>query len=259
MWTKNKKGFTLAELLIVVAIIAVLVAISIPIFSSQLEKSREATDLANVRSAYAQVMAAAQTEDQNSVSYRNGTYYLDVDLKQQQAGWQTSNVNIAGVTSSDTAHWTGTPQPGGQCRVSYNAADGVKFIWSGKANISELTDTVNSSLTKYTAKTLIGYRNAAYFTKNIEINGKKVRVRSFYAGTNSFFEKYAKEFDKNPVPTKFQDTDFYKYEQNDKYTSDVQAFAYFDLDENNNVKNYTLVTPDAVYYSSDGGKTWTLK
>jgi prepilin-type N-terminal cleavage/methylation domain-containing protein len=51
MWTKNKKGFTLAELLIVVAIIGVLVAISIPIFSSQLEKSREATDLANVRGA----------------------------------------------------------------------------------------------------------------------------------------------------------------------------------------------------------------
>ena len=39
----NKKhGFTLAELLIVVAIIAVLVAISIPIFTSQLEKSRDA-------------------------------------------------------------------------------------------------------------------------------------------------------------------------------------------------------------------------
>lgn len=52
-------GFTLAELLIVVAIIGVLVAISIPIFSSQLEKSREATDLANVRSAYAKIMAEA--------------------------------------------------------------------------------------------------------------------------------------------------------------------------------------------------------
>ena len=38
---ENKKGFTLAELLIVVAIIGVLVAISIPIFTSQLEKSRE--------------------------------------------------------------------------------------------------------------------------------------------------------------------------------------------------------------------------
>lgn len=37
---KNRKGFTLAELLIVVAIIAVLVAISIPIFTGQMEKAR---------------------------------------------------------------------------------------------------------------------------------------------------------------------------------------------------------------------------
>ena len=51
MKRKMNKGFTLAELLIVVAIIAVLVAISIPIFTSQLEKSREAADMANVRSA----------------------------------------------------------------------------------------------------------------------------------------------------------------------------------------------------------------
>ena len=38
-WGKRNKGFTLAELLIVVAIIAVLVAISIPIFKNQLEKN----------------------------------------------------------------------------------------------------------------------------------------------------------------------------------------------------------------------------
>ena len=55
----NKKGFTLAELLVVVAIIAVLVAIAIPIFTSQLEKSREATDLANIRSAYAEATTKA--------------------------------------------------------------------------------------------------------------------------------------------------------------------------------------------------------
>ena len=50
---RNRKGFTLAELLIVVAIIGVLVAISIPIFTAQLEKAREATDLANMRAAKA--------------------------------------------------------------------------------------------------------------------------------------------------------------------------------------------------------------
>ena len=56
---KGTKGFTLGELLIVVGIISVLVAMSIPIFTSQLEKAREATDAANIRSQYAQVMIAA--------------------------------------------------------------------------------------------------------------------------------------------------------------------------------------------------------
>ena len=53
----NKKGFTLAELLIVVAIIAVLVAISIPIFTAQLNKAKYAADEANARSIYAEMVA----------------------------------------------------------------------------------------------------------------------------------------------------------------------------------------------------------
>lgn len=52
---KSTKGFTLAELLIVVAIIAVLVAISIPVFTSQLHKARVAADWANVRAYYAEL------------------------------------------------------------------------------------------------------------------------------------------------------------------------------------------------------------
>ncbi len=49
--TNRKYGFTLAELLIVVAIIAVLVAISIPIFNKQIEKAREAYDIYTMRQA----------------------------------------------------------------------------------------------------------------------------------------------------------------------------------------------------------------
>lgn len=56
MKKNNNKGFTLAELLIVVAIIAVLVAVAIPVFTTQLEKSRDATSVANIRSAYAEAM-----------------------------------------------------------------------------------------------------------------------------------------------------------------------------------------------------------
>ncbi len=48
---KGKKGFTVGELLIVVAIIAVLVAISIPFFIKKVEKAREAHDIYTMRLA----------------------------------------------------------------------------------------------------------------------------------------------------------------------------------------------------------------
>ena len=90
---ENKKGFTLAELLIVVAIIAVLVAISIPIFSSQLEKSREAVDLANIRAAYA--------ECQTEVLTSNKPAYKSVALVQTDlTKWTINAKDVAGVDLS---------------------------------------------------------------------------------------------------------------------------------------------------------------
>ncbi len=83
---RNQKGFTLAELLIVVAIIAVLVAIAIPIFSAQLEKSREATDLSNIRSAYATLVADYLNNDEAATAKS-----VSVDAKQKEASWKLSS------------------------------------------------------------------------------------------------------------------------------------------------------------------------
>ncbi len=71
----NKKGFTLAELLIVVAIVAVLVAISIPIFNGKLKKAKIATDQANVRAAKAAAVAEYLTEE----THKDGTYFYDAE------------------------------------------------------------------------------------------------------------------------------------------------------------------------------------
>ena len=79
---KNNKGFTLAELLIVVAIIAVLVAIAVPVFTTQLERSREATDLSNVRSAYAE--ATAEYLATGAKEAKSAT----ASAQQKSANWQ---------------------------------------------------------------------------------------------------------------------------------------------------------------------------
>lgn len=89
----NKKGFTLAELLVVVAIIGVLVAISIPIFTTQLEKAREATDAANLRSAYAEVSVAVLGGDGATA------YYKGVAMTQTQDATftTTGDASVGGV------------------------------------------------------------------------------------------------------------------------------------------------------------------
>ena len=126
MRKNNKKGFTLAELLIVVAIIAVLVAIAIPIFTAQLEKSREATDAANIRSAYAEVMAEALTQSTPADVTRT------ITLKQQQDDWQgdTDNSSLAGSglivgTGHVDPTVTGVPAANGTCTVTWKAPTGT--------------------------------------------------------------------------------------------------------------------------------------
>ena len=122
MKKNNKRGFTLAELLIVVAIIGVLTAIAIPVFTTQLEKSREATDLSNIRAAYAEIAAEALTDPDVAKE-------ITVALKQTQSNWQTTGANVAGIEiASDT--WSVAKD--GSVTVSYDG--GV----SGKITINDV-------------------------------------------------------------------------------------------------------------------------
>lgn len=143
---QNKNGFTLMEMLIVIAIIAVLIAVAIPVFASQLEKAREATDLANVRSAYAQVSTEALLGDSEAT--------VTVNLKQKQADWQSLDpVNIGGIVHSksqgNTANWIGVAEPNGTCVVSYKEDYGIILNWSGKADPSTPKYPFNTNETDF--------------------------------------------------------------------------------------------------------------
>ena len=74
----NKKGFTLIEMLVVIAIIAVLVAIVIPTVTSATDKAAAATNAANLRAVYAELQtdklsSGADTKGYVVVTESSGT------------------------------------------------------------------------------------------------------------------------------------------------------------------------------------------
>ena len=71
----NKKGFTLIEMLVVIAIIAVLVAIIIPTVSSATTKAGAAANAANLRAVYAEL----QTDKLSGVANTEGYVVVEAD------------------------------------------------------------------------------------------------------------------------------------------------------------------------------------
>lgn len=61
-------GFTLVEMLIVVAIIAILVAVSMPLVGTALESARQATDSANERAAKMAIVSAYLGNDSGIIT-----------------------------------------------------------------------------------------------------------------------------------------------------------------------------------------------
>ncbi len=102
---EDKKGFTLAELLIVVAIIGVLVAISVPIFTAQLKKATVATNQANARSAKAAAVTAYLEEGTHSadliISYNVATGASASETLTVAAG-SAIDINIPSWNASTT-------------------------------------------------------------------------------------------------------------------------------------------------------------
>ena len=97
---KSKKGFTLAELLIVVAIIAVLVAIAVPLFVSGLKRAEDAVIDANERSLLSMAVTAILTDEDNDYKQdEDGTLYKEWKVKGQYVS-ETKTLKIDSITGS---------------------------------------------------------------------------------------------------------------------------------------------------------------
>ena len=150
----DRKGFTLTELLIVVAIIAVLVGISLPVFSSQLEKARQATDLSNIRTAYAEASAEFITGDGSAASVETpvmkhtGLFSKLPEATIGNLDLKTDSTQIASVVKGKTV--TVTVDAEGHVTLAASDAGGSESGGSGDGPITlstVLTDELKKKAT----------------------------------------------------------------------------------------------------------------
>lgn len=100
-----------------------MVAISIPVFTAQLESSKEATDAANIRAAYAEAMVD-YLENQKAIT---GTTY-QVTLTQGTDGWARTDISTGLGNLGATI--TGTPKAGGTATITVDAAGAATITYS---------------------------------------------------------------------------------------------------------------------------------
>ena len=131
----NKKGFTLMEMLIVVAIIAILIAIAIPTFTGAMNKANAATDLANIRSGYAAVQLEAMTDKAPDTDV---TYYLKKDGTVSK---DSDDKNYVCKGSSGNAD--GATEVGGKYSVTWAKDQKITYKVTQKTNTVSAIEAAN--------------------------------------------------------------------------------------------------------------------
>ena len=129
----NKKAFTIMEMLIVVAIIAVLVAIAITTFNGALTKAKEATDVANIRAAYAETQVAILTENLAEANYKTTFEAALPDGKADGLNYSTKYNWKDKTAGSGTEGQTGYVAPVKNYTITYKPSklnNGKAYTWT---------------------------------------------------------------------------------------------------------------------------------
>jgi type IV pilus assembly protein PilA len=150
----GNKGFSLVELIVVIAIMAVLVGVLAPTLIRNVEKSRESTDIQNLDTIRTSVVTAMS----NEAVARAADGGKNIKLSQIKAAGDTDTTSLAALlkeelTQDDTVNVTMKSSNASGNEIYINiSATGAVTVYVGKSDNSEIIKCKRTTSTKSNAK-----------------------------------------------------------------------------------------------------------
>lgn len=95
MKNNTRKGFTITELIIVIAVIAILAAVLIPTFSSIINKANESADLQAARNLMVEYVAQEDADV-------DGDYYIKIEKGETDVYFHVTNGQLSKTPEANT-------------------------------------------------------------------------------------------------------------------------------------------------------------
>ena len=199
----NKKGFTIVELVIVIAVIAILAAVLIPTFATVIEKANRSAAMQNARNAVSTMEMVEDGQIPEGIFYiKSGDYYftlkdrqLDTDsitkekpakdlggrlyygnkdfdkVEVYKAGAYTFTLRTDSTTSPDTSY---NGKNGDACSISVNANNVITITVKGTLQRTTSSDNTQKNKGQVCWLGITFPENGSYF------NGSEIKAEDHW-------------------------------------------------------------------------------
>jgi len=138
---RNKKGFTIVEMVVVISIISILAAVTVPTFSNIIEISKESTDLTTIRQACSELTQLVIIDEEIPKKFyfdkKNNCIKTCVKCKGTKTGWQKKGSEMSGsgmVIYESVCYAADTKKPYLSIKIDKSTG---KFTFTRQANSSK--------------------------------------------------------------------------------------------------------------------------
>jgi len=147
---KNSKGFSLVELIIVIAIMAILVGILAPQFVQYVNKSRKSTDIKNIQEIISAVQVYVADSENKVTSTSAGSLVIPAQNTKYTPSTADTNTNIVDKAMISAGINSFTPKSGEYAQttisVTIDAKGAVQFAFAAGTGTGAGTGTLQTDL-----------------------------------------------------------------------------------------------------------------